>query len=162
MAKRGFRIPENEDGTVLFSTDPIILKDHYEIDYIHSYAQDSPFFSGLANGKLLGSRCTQCNVVYATPRAHCMGDGAKTEWVEIARKGKVHSYTNCYFGGEQFLEETPYTLILVEFENASTLLLSRLVGLDFSEIYIGMAVQAQFRRNSKFNATDVYFVAVGP
>ncbi|MEE8219965.1 MAG: zinc ribbon domain-containing protein, partial [bacterium] len=76
MAKRRVRVPETEEGTVLFNTDPIILKNHYEIDYIHSYAQDSPFFAGLAKGQLLGSRCVGCGTVYATPRSHCMEDGA--------------------------------------------------------------------------------------
>ena len=35
---------------------PIVLKQPYCIDYIHSYGQDSPFFAGLANGVFLGSR----------------------------------------------------------------------------------------------------------
>ena len=51
------KIPETEDGTILFNVDPIIIKHHYEIDYIHSYAQDSPFFAGLTKKQLLGSRC---------------------------------------------------------------------------------------------------------
>ena len=73
------KLPETEDGTVLFNVDPIIIKDHYEIDYIHSYAQDSPFFAGLAQKKLLGSSCTGCGYRYATPRGHCMECGATTE-----------------------------------------------------------------------------------
>ena len=158
MARKRARLPETEEGTVLFSTDPIILKHHYEIDYIHSYAQDSPFFSGLASGKLLGSRCTDCARLYATPRAHCMDDGSRTEWEELPLEGRVHSFTTCHYGGEEFLSETPYTLVMVEFEGADTLLLSRLVGAEPSEVSIGMSVEAQFRRNSKFNAADVYFV----
>ena len=50
------KLPETEEGTILFNLDPIIIKDHYEIDYLHSYAQDSPFFAALARKKLLGSR----------------------------------------------------------------------------------------------------------
>ncbi len=59
-------------GTILFGVDPLIIHDHYEIDYRHSYAEDSPFFVGLSKGKLLGSRCTGCCYTYATPRSHCM------------------------------------------------------------------------------------------
>ena len=160
MAKRKVRLPETEVGTVLFGTDPIIVKSHYEIDYIHSYAQDSPFFAGLAKGQLLGSRCTKCEKVYATPRAHCMDDGAETEWQELPLRGRVHSLTTCYYGGEEFLNETPYTLVLVEFGGVDTLFLSRLVGAGPDEAKIGMELEAQFRRNSKFNVTDVYFVPV--
>lgn len=160
MAKRRVRVPETEEGTVLFNTDPIILKNHYEIDYIHSYAQDSPFFAGLAKGQLLGSRCARCGTVYATPRSHCMEDGAETEWHELSLRGRVHSFTTCFYGGQEFLDDTPFTLILVEFDGVDTLFLSRLVGAESSEPQIGMDVEAQFRRNSKFNVTDVYFVPV--
>ncbi len=153
------KLPETLEGTVLFSVDPLVIKDHYEIDYLHSYAQDSPFFRGLAEGKLLGSRCEACRYTYATPRAACMYCGSPTQWVELPLQGRVHSYTTCYFGSEAFLKETPFHLILVEFDGVDTLFLSRLVGVESDEeIYIGMPVRARFRRNSKFRATDVYFV----
>jgi hypothetical protein len=152
------KLAENEAGTVLFNVDPIIVKDHYEIDYLHSYAQDSPFFAGLANKKLLGSHCKACKVTYATPRSHCMECGAETEWVELPQQGRVHTFTTCYFGGEAFLKETPFTLILVEFDGVDSLFLSRLIGVAPEEATIGMPVRARFVRNSKFKATDVYFV----
>ncbi len=152
------KIPETEEGTVLFNVAPIIIKQHYEIDYIHSYAQDSPFFAGLAKKKLLGSRCTSCGYTYATPRGHCMECGAKTEWFELPLNGKVHTFTICHFGSEAFLKETPFTLILVEFDGVNTLFLSRLIGAEPDEVRIGMGVRAKFLRNCKFKPTDVYFV----
>ena len=155
---KNVKLPETESGTVLFSIEPIIVKDHYEIDYLHSYAQDSPFFAGLARKKLMGSRCTACGYQHATPRGHCIECGASTEWFELPLKGSVHTYTTCYFGGEAFLKETPFTLILVEFEDVNTLFLSRLVGAEPNEVAIGMPVRAKFLRNCKFKATDVYFV----
>ncbi|HET6369758.1 MAG TPA: Zn-ribbon domain-containing OB-fold protein [Nitrospiria bacterium] len=151
-------LPEGDEGTVLYRTDPIVLKWHYEIDYIHSYAQDSPFFVGLSQGKLLGSACTRCRTTYATPRAHCMECGAKTSWIELPRQGKIHTFTTCYFGGEAFLKETPFTLILVEFKGINSLFLSRLIGLEPEKVRIGLPVKAKFRRLSTFKVTDVYFV----
>jgi uncharacterized OB-fold protein len=152
------KLPENQEGTVLFGVDPIIIKHHYEIDYIHSYAQDSPFFAGLAAGKLMGSRCSACAYTYATPRGHCMECGGTTDWVELPIHGRIHTWTTCYYGGEEFLKETPYSLILVEFEGVDTLFLSRLVGVAPGEAEIGMPVRARFRKNVKFSPTDVYFV----
>ncbi len=158
MTRKVVKLPEDEEGAILFKTDPIILKSHYEIDYIHSYAQDSPFFAGLANGKLMGSKCARCGKVYATPRAHCIDDGAETGWHELPLEGRVHSFTTCYYAGQEFLKETPYTLILVEFDRVDTLFLSRVIGAEPSQMSIGMPVRARFRRNCKFNPTDVYFV----
>lgn len=161
MAKKP-RIPETEEGTVLFNLDPIIIKNHYEMDYIHSYAQDSPFFEGLSRGVLLGSHCEECGYKYATPRGVCMYCGKETAWFELPKKGKIHTWTTCYYGGEAFLKETPYQLLLVEFEGVDTLFLSRLIGGVEGKVTIGMEVEAKFVRNSKFQATDVYFVPAVP
>lgn len=87
-----------------------------------------------------------------------MGCGTKTDWFELPLEGKIHTFTTCHFGGEAFLKETPFTLILVEFVGVNTLFLSRLVGAEPEEVKIGMKVKAKFLRNCKFKSTDVYFV----
>ncbi|MBI4464908.1 MAG: Zn-ribbon domain-containing OB-fold protein [Acidobacteria bacterium] len=143
---------------MVFNTDPLIVKDHYEIDYIHSYAEDSPFFIGLSQGKLLGSECQQCRHRFATPRAYCLQCGSPTKWIDLPLQGRVHTWTTCYFGSQAFLKETPFDLILVEFDGVDTLLLARLVSAAQDHIRIGMPVRAQFLRNSKFKPTDVYFI----
>lgn len=153
-----YKMPEIETGTVVYNADPLVVKYHYEIDYIHSYCQDSPWFTGLMNGKLLGSKCPKCGYTFATPRAHCMQCGAKTDWVELPKEGKVHTWTTCHFGSEEFLKETPYHLILVEFPGVDTLFLARLVGVPVGMVEIGLKVKARFRRLSKIAPTDVYFV----
>ncbi len=84
--------------------------------------------------------------------------GTKTAWFELPLRGRVHTFTTCYFGGEAFLKETPFTLILVEFDGVNTLFLSRLVGVEPGDLRIGMGVRARFLRNCKFKPTDVYFV----
>ena len=38
------------NGTIVYGVDPLVIHDHYEIDYRHSYAEDSPFFIGLTKG----------------------------------------------------------------------------------------------------------------
>ena len=136
----------------------LVIKFPYSINYIHSYAEDTPFFLGLAAGKLLGSKCTGCGFVYATPRGHCMVCGEATEWKELPRHGRVHSWTTCRFGSEAFLKETPYNLCLVEFEGTGSLLLARLKETTEPEIYVGMPVEARFDPIPKYSITDVWFV----
>lgn len=152
------KLEETLEGTVIFNLDPIIIKQHFEVDYIHSYAQESPFFAGLVQGKLLGTRCKKCLYSYATPKTHCMQCGAECEWMELPLEGRIHTWTTCYFGSESFLHETPFNLILVEFEGINTFFMSRLIGVSQDQIRIGMKVKAQFLRNSKFKVTDVYFI----
>ncbi len=152
------RLPEVDTGAVVFCTDPLVVKEHYGIDYLHSYAEDSPFFTGLAQGKLMGSECTRCHYRFATPRAYCMECGAETRWYELPLEGRVHTWTTCHFGSEAFLKETPFNLALIEFEGVNSLLLARLIGVTENEIKIGMPVQAKFRRLAQFKPTDVYFI----
>lgn len=154
------KMPETQDGTEVYNVDPLIVKSSYSIDYIHSYAQDSEFFRALGKKKLMGSRCKKCGYKYATPRGHCMMCGGETEWVEMPTEGKVHSYTTCYFGSEAFLPETPFNLVLVEFEGFNSLFMARLIGADLEDLHIGMPIRARFKRNLKFSPTDVYFVPI--
>ncbi len=154
------KMPETQEGTEVYNVDPLIVKSSYTIDYIHSFAQDSEFFKALGKKKLMGSKCKECGYKYATPRGHCMMCGAETEWVEMPNEGKVHSYTTCYFGSEAFLPETPFNLVLVEFEGFDSLFLSRLIGADQEDLYVGMPIRAKFKRNLRYSPTDVYFVPV--
>jgi uncharacterized OB-fold protein len=155
------RLPEVERGTEVFSVDPLIIRDHFEINYLHSYKQDTPFFLGLAKGKLLGSHCRTCRYRYATPRTHCMYCGRPTAWFELPATGRVHSWTVCYYAAEEFLKDVPFTLVLVEFDGADTLFLSRLIGVEREDIRIGMKVRAKFRRKATWSVRDVYFVPAG-
>ncbi len=141
---------------------PIQIEQPYSIVYLHSYAQDSPWFAGLTNKRILANRDPETGYTYATPRGHDMYTGDETDWIDITeRKAAVHAFTVCHFGSESFLEETPYVLILVEFEGVDTLLLSRLTGIDPEQAnldWIGMELKPQFLRNSKLKPTDVYFI----
>ncbi len=172
------RMDENDEGQILFNVPfprklddaalkalknmgPIILRQPYQIDYIHSYGQDSPFFAGLANGVYMGNRDPETGYTYATPRGSDMYSGQETDWVKLPDEGTIHAFTVCYFGSEEFLPQTPFVLALIEFQGVDTLFLTRLVGLDPaapSLDWIGMKVKSRYLRNSKFKPTDIYFV----
>lgn len=140
---------------------PIQIEQSYQINYLHSYGQDSPWFAALTNRRLLASQDTTSGYTYANPRGHDMYSGKETAWIDITnRPARVHAFTVCHFGSEEFLPETPFVLALVEFEGVNTLLLTRLLGLDPTQAtldWIGMPVEPHFLRNSKLKPTDVYF-----
>lgn len=141
---------------------PIQIEQEYKISYLHSYGQDSPWFAGLTNRRLLASKEPRTGYTYAQPRGNDMYTGDETDWIDITdRKACVHAFTVCHFGSEEFLPDTPFVLALVEFEGVNTLLLTRLLGVDPDKAaidWIGMAVKPRFLRNSKLKPTDVYFV----
>lgn len=141
---------------------PLQIEQDYKITYLHSYGQDSPWFAGASNRRLLASRDRDTGYTYATPRGHDMHSGKETEWIDITdRPARVHAFTVCHFGSEEFLPETPYVLALIEFDGVDTLFLTRLLGVDPDQAsldWIGMPVRPRFLRNSKLRPTDVYFV----
>lgn len=161
-----FPIETDPDGlAILKRLAPIQIEQEYKITYLHSYGQDSPWFAGAANKRLLATRTPSTGYTYATPRGHDMVTGEETEWIDITdRPAHIHAFTVCHFGSEEFLPETPYVLALIEFEGVDTLFLTRLFGVDTDEAsldWIGMAVRPRFLRNSKLKPTDVYFVPEG-
>ena len=141
---------------------PLQIEQEYKITYLHSYGQDSPWFAAASNKRLLANRDSKTGYTYATPRGHDMYSGEETEWIDIStRKASVHAFTVCHFGSEEFLPETPFVLILVEYEDVDTLFMARLVGVDplaASLDWIGMEIEPRFLRNSKLKPTDVYFI----
>ncbi|HTP55443.1 MAG TPA: Zn-ribbon domain-containing OB-fold protein [Thermoplasmata archaeon] len=155
LERSGAAIFRSPDGN-----ESLVIRYPYSIQYIHSYAEDSPFFLGLAEGRLRGSRCTKksCGFVFGTPRGHCMVCGSATEWIDLPTRGRLHSWTTCHFGSEAFLKETPYNLGLVEFDGVGSLLLVRVKDAVESDLYVGMPVEARFDPNPKYSVTDVWFV----
>ncbi len=145
-------------GRKIIKIDPLIVEWEYNTSYKHSYAQDSPFFYGISQGKLIGSECRKCNYRYGTYRKYCMYCGNMTYDFELPLNGKIHSFTTCNYAGEVFKDETPYTLILVQFENVNSLFMSRLVNKEKRKIEIGMDVVAKFKKTPDFTINDVYFV----
>jgi len=155
------KVLNEETLSLLKQMSPIQIEQVYQITYLHSYGQDSPFFAGLTNGVFLGCRDPQTGYTYATPRGHDMHTGEETKWVALPNEGAVHAFTVCHFGSEEFLAECPFVLALIEFEGADTLFLARLMGVDPAQAsldWIGMKVKAEYLRNSKLKPTDVYFV----
>jgi hypothetical protein len=72
---------------------PIQIEQEYKITYLHSYAQDSPWFAGLTNRRLLANREPTTGYTYPTPRGHDMYTGQETEWIDITdRPAYVHAY----------------------------------------------------------------------
>ncbi len=145
-------------GTEIYKTDPLVKRWDYSLSYIHSYAQDSEFFKSLGKNILLGSSCKKCNYKYGTYRKYCMYCGGETQDIELPLNGKIHTFTTCYYSGESFMNDIPYTLILVEFKGIDSLFMSRLINKENIKISIGMKVKAKFKRLQKFDVNDVYFI----
>lgn len=103
------------------------------------------FQAYLKEGKLMASRCRDCQQIYLPVRGLCPSCGVSNlEWVELAGKGKLAAFTSVYVGpsfmnAEGFGREKPYLTGIVELEEGPRIS-ARLLGLDETkpeEIKIG-------------------------
>ncbi len=128
---------------------PIVLK----YDYAAS-AQESAFFRGLAEGKLLGQKCPQCNKVYVPPRGACPTDGVPTtDEVQVSDAGTVTTFciVNVPFPGQRI--KPPYVSAYVLLDGADIAFLHLILGVDASEVRMGMRVKAVWKPKDEWGTT---------
>ena len=81
--------PATTPGPEGEAVEGIIAPVKLSYDYAAS-PEESKFFRGLADGKLIGQRCPVCEKVYVPPRGACPVDGVPTtDEVEVADHGTI-------------------------------------------------------------------------
>ncbi len=76
------------------------------------------FWSGLAEGRFLGTRCSACAKASFPPKPfcpHCWSD--RTEWIALAPGGTVYSSTVMHAVPSYFRHETPYRVGIVDLDD---------------------------------------------
>jgi uncharacterized OB-fold protein len=105
----------------------------------------APFWRAARERELKLPKCTSCGALRTHFEPWCAECGSEAfEWVRLSGRGKVWSHCNfhkAYFAG--FKEEVPYNVSIVELDEGPHLY-TNLVGIEYSEIHIGMPVRAHF------------------
>jgi len=137
--------------------------------HYHTYGLLTPYFKGLTEGKLLGTRCTNagCPIsrgageLWLPPRADCPDCHQPMEWGQVkSPAGYIYAYTYVERGGTGLEIECPYYQIDVKIEGVCTIVKSYLA--DRTPIAIGDKVRARFRTGDEatHTALDLYFELV--
>ncbi|MCI4366788.1 MAG: Zn-ribbon domain-containing OB-fold protein, partial [Thermoplasmata archaeon] len=98
-----------------------------------------------------GSKCTVCQSVYFPPRSVCPSCAkhrhslGKMMPQQLSGDGEVVTYSIVHDAAEGFEMQVPYILALVRTAEGPVLT-GQVVDLDPSEIRIGLAVHATFRK----------------
>ncbi|HDM35943.1 MAG TPA: Zn-ribbon domain-containing OB-fold protein [Candidatus Syntrophoarchaeum butanivorans] len=132
------------------------------LEYRDDWGMIRPFFEGLSEGRLYGTRCPLCEKIYCPPRAHCPSTGcnlSQTEWVELEPKGVLESYTILGLSTQGHIDELPLILGLVRVNGCSTCLMMR-VEAERDELSCGARVEVRFREDAK-RMRDLYAVLIG-
>jgi uncharacterized OB-fold protein len=127
------------------------------VNLSYTYAassEESAFFRGLAEGRILGQRCPKCGKVYVPPRGACPVDGVPTaEEVELPDRGIVTTFciVNVPFLGQRI--EPPYVSAYVLLDGADIAFLHLILGCEASEVRMGMRVEAVWKPRDQWGTT---------
>jgi uncharacterized OB-fold protein len=74
------------------------------------------FIDRLEQGKVSGTRCKGCGMVFFPPRADCYRClGNDMEWFDISGPGKLLTYSKLEYAPVGFENDLPYTIALVDY-----------------------------------------------
>ncbi len=126
-----------------------------ELDYtFEASPEESAFFRGLAEGRILGQRCPKCGKVYVPPRGACPVDGVPTkDEVELPDHGIVTTFcvVNVPFLGQRI--QPPYVSAYVLLEGADIGFLHLIQGVAADEVRMGMRVKAVWKPREEWGTT---------
>lgn len=137
-------------------TDPItgfVSPTRLAYDYAAS-KEESKFFRGLAEGRIIGQRCPRCGKVYVPPRGACPVDGVPTvDEVELAQRGTVTTFcvVNVPFLGQRITP--PYVSAYVLLDGADIAFLHLILDIEASEVRMGMRVEAVWKPREEWGTT---------
>ncbi len=126
-----------------------------ELDYLYAASpEESAFYRGLAEGRLLGQRCPTCGKVYIPPRSACPSDGTPTtDEVELPDVGTVTTFciVNVPFMGQKITP--PYVSAYVLLDGADIAFLHLILDIPAEEVRMGMRVKAVWKPREEWSTT---------
>ncbi len=137
-----------EPTTVRQSDPTMVIEKPRSLVHIHTYGSETPFFKGLAEGKLLGAQCTNAKChnhklgEMLPPRVYCPDCLEKMTFMDVKdRPAEIYTHISVKYPGAFNKLPNPCHLISVRLEGVSTILMSYLID---AEPEIGLKVKPAF------------------
>jgi uncharacterized OB-fold protein len=126
-----------------------------ELDYLYAASpEESAFYRGLAEGRIVAQRCPTCQKVYVPPRSACPADGTPTtDEVELPHTGTVTTFciVNVPFLGQRI--KPPYVSAYVLLDGADIAFLHLILDIPAEEVRMGMRVEAVWKPRDEWGTT---------
>ena len=133
--------------------------------YTYGVAGERFFREIKENGRIFGTRCAKCDIVYVPARMYCERCFAHLdEWVEVPPTGTVHTFTVLRLDLDDHPLEEPRVLAFVVLDGTDGGFVHYLGEVDPDDVYIGMEVEAVFKPKEEREGgiTDIlYFKPIG-
>ena len=99
------------------------------------------FIDHLEQGKVMGTRCKDCGMMFFPPRADCYKCLAgNMEWFQVQGKGKLVSFSKLEYAPQGFGDDLPYAIALLDYGDYKVF--GRIAGtVPEDEIQVGMEME---------------------
>ena len=126
MGKKEIDLRFNKFGTVSFT----------------STTKVNDFIDRLEQGKLSGTRCKDCGLIFFPPRADCHQClTSNMEWFDLSGTGKLVTYSKLEYAPVGFENDLPYSIALLDYGDYKVF--GRIAGdMPEEEIQVGMEMKA--------------------
>lgn len=132
-----------------------------DLTYHHAAGKHfSFFFEKLKQKEIYATRCPSCKNSYLPPRPFCGRCNVHTkDWVRVGPRGIVRATSRVYLpildpkSGKN--RDVPHNMVLVQFENASTMLHHIIVDSNVDIVEMEQAVEVVFADNMEGKMTDI-------
>jgi uncharacterized OB-fold protein len=100
------------------------------------------FITYLEEGKLMGTRCRVCGMVFFPPRADCYGClSSDMEWFQVTGTGKLLTWSRLQYGPVGFEGDLPYSIAVLDY--GAYKVFGRIAGdVPEEELSVGMEMKA--------------------
>ena len=127
-----------------------------ELDYLYAASpEESAFYRGLAEGRILGQRCPACQKVYVPPRSRVPGRRHRRPPTRSSSpaKGTVTTFciVNVPFMGQKITP--PYVSAYVLLDGADIAFLHLILDIPAEEVRMGMRVEAVWKPREEWGTT---------
>src|SRR3989338_129084 len=103
---------------------------------------------------LVGNKCRQCNAVYYPKKYLCNCSAKDFEDFKLSGKGTLISYTEIRSAPEEYKDQTPYCLGIIQLEEGPRII-SQITDCNVNDLKIGIPIEAVFRRFYKINEEGI-------
>lgn len=98
---------------------------------------------------LMANKCNSCGKVFFPPRESCPDCRRRSigqmESIKLSGKGEVITYTIIHVGPDDFEEQVPYPIAIIQMDEGPRLT-AQIVDCKPEDVHIGMRVESVFRK----------------
>lgn len=109
---------------------------------------------------LIGNKCTICGRVFFPPRESCpycrRKSLGKMQEIQLSGKGKIITYTIIHSSTEDFEDQVPYPIAIVELDEGPRVT-TQIVDCKPEDVKIDMRVESTFRKIQQDGSTGAIY-----